>query len=126
MNSSKIAYKINKINLNLRLRILAPFHWFWLKEMFHYAKKREFEKRSSLLGNGENIQATVTHKTRWTFGIITQLSFLWFMIPVLKQVHQNNELRHLNSKFPEGCMLHGQKRLHVPMSHYQIHSFPLY
>lgn len=41
MKSSKIAYKINKRNLNLRLRILAPFHWFWLKEMFNYAKKKE-------------------------------------------------------------------------------------
>lgn len=42
VKSSKIAYKIKKINLNLRLRILAPFHWFWLEEMFNYAPKMEF------------------------------------------------------------------------------------
>lgn len=97
---------------------MASFHWFWLKEMFNYAKKRNFRKET-LLVNEENIQATVTHKTRWTLVITTQQSFLWFITPVPKQEHQNSELQHLKSKFTEGCMLHGQKTLHVPMCHYQ-------
>lgn len=74
-------------------------------------------KTSSLLGSGEYVQATETHKTGWTLAITTQLCFFWFKTPMPKMVllNLNNEY-NLKSKLPAGWMLHGQKRLHPQVS----------
>lgn len=70
-NSSKITYRINKTNLNLRLRILAPFHWFWLKEVFNYAKNIYIYGKQVVFWVMEKMSKLLSHTKPGRYGYST-------------------------------------------------------